>query len=78
MSLGKFISFPVLFVSLIVGFFLVYVSGSEVKNINVYPTPENVDKFLWKDGAGTCYEWDIKEVKKPSDDKDIHSIPVQN
>ena len=69
MNLSKFISFPVFLLSLAIGLFLVYLSS---------PTPENIDKFIWQDGAGNCYGWEAKEVKKPNDIKNIKTIPIQN
>ena len=78
MNLSKFISFPVFLLSLAIGLFVVYLSSPDTKNIYVYPTPENIDKFIWQDGAGNCYGWEAKEVKKPNDVKNIKTIPIQN
>jgi len=78
MKLGRFISVPVFLITLAIGIFLVYLSAPSQKNIYVYPTPENVDKFLWQDGAGTCFGWEAVQVKKPTDSNKIKTIPVQN
>ena len=78
MNLSKFISFPVFLLSLAIGLFLVYLSSPNTKNIYVYPTPENIDKFIWQDGACNCYGWEAKEVKKPNNIKNIKTIPIQN
>ena len=78
MNLSQFISFPVFLISLAIGVFLVYLSAPNVKNIYIYPTPENIDKFIWQDGAGNCYGWEAKEVSKPVNTKKIKTIPIQN
>ena len=78
MKLNKFISIPIFLISFTLGLFVIYITGPTNKKIYVYPTPENIDSFLWKDKANNCYKWDIKEVNKPKDDKNIKSIPVQD
>jgi len=78
MKLHKYISLPIFLSALAIGIFLVYISGPEDRRIYVYPTLENIDQFLWKDGSGTCFGWDAKEVAKPTKVEDIKIIPVQN
>ena len=48
------------------------------KRCHKYPTPENIDKFIWQDGAGNCYGWEATEIKKPNNIKNIKTIPIQN
>ena len=45
----KFIDVRIFFISLLVGLFLVYISTPPVETIYIFPTPENVDKFQYKD-----------------------------
>ena len=78
MGLGKFISFPILLVSILVGCIIIYLTDTNDKNVYVYPTPENVKKFLWKDATGTCYTWKPHKVRKPNDVDKIKFIPIQN
>ena len=78
MKLTRFISFPIFLMALAAGIFIVYLSSPNQKSVYIYPTPENIDKFLWEDSSGTCFGWKAKEVKKPTNNKDIKSIPVQN
>ena len=73
----KFIDFKILFLSLVVGLFFVYVNQPPPTIIYVYPTPDNVDKIQYKDTIGNCYEFKHKEVKCPANKKDIHIIPIQ-
>jgi len=51
--------------------------GPEMKTIMVYPTPENVDKILFKDKADNCFTFEETEVDCPSDESLISQIPIQ-
>jgi hypothetical protein len=73
----EYISLKIFLISLAIGLFFVYAMGPETKKIYVYPTPENVDKILFKDNADNCFMFDIKEVKCPTDESKITKIPVQ-
>ena len=78
MKLSRFISFPVFLISLAIGVFIVYITSPGKKSVYIYPTPENTDKFLWEDSTGTCFKWDVREVKKPKKNSKIKEIPIQN
>ena len=71
------ISIPVFLISLSIGIFFVYIFGSDRKVIYVYPTPENVNKILYKDKADNCFTLESKQVKCPTDSSKITNIPVQ-
>jgi hypothetical protein len=72
----KYISFPIFLVSLAIGLFYVYISVPRPKIVYVYPTPDNLHKFQYKDHADNCFSFDVKEVACPSGGK-IKNIPVQ-
>lgn len=48
-----------------------------MKHIYVYPTPENVDKILFKDKADNCFRFEEEEIKCPTDSTLISTIPIQ-
>ena len=78
MNLLKFISLPIFIVSLAIGLLLVYMQVPENKFVYVYPTPDNLSKFQWKDKANNCYTWSQHEVFCPDNEQDIQLIPIQN
>jgi hypothetical protein len=73
----NYVSLPIFLVSFAVGIFFIYILGPEMKTIMIYPTPENVDKILFKDKADNCFHFEETEVECPSDDSLISSIPIQ-
>jgi hypothetical protein len=56
------INWYVFFISFAVGMFLVYVFGEDIKNVYVYPTPENTNDILFQDKTNNCFKYDTVEV----------------
>ena len=73
----NYISLPIFLISFAVGIFFIYILGPEMKTIMIYPSPENVDKILFKDKADNCFSFEETEVECPSDDSLISQIPIQ-
>ena len=73
----NYISFPTFLISFAIGLFFAYILGPETKTIFIYPSPENVDKILFKDKANNCFYFDQVEVKCPSNSSLISKIPIQ-
>jgi len=74
----EYISFRIFLVSFAIGLFFVYIYGREMKTIYIYPSPENIDKFVFKDKAENCFSFVANEVKCPSNDFFISKIPLQS
>ena len=74
---GKFIIFPIFLISLAVGLLFVYLSSPKPTVINVYPTPDNLQKFEYVDKAQNCFSFDYEKVKCPGDANKIKKIPIQ-
>jgi len=74
----NYISIPIFFISFAVGLFFVYVLGPDVKTIYIYPSPENVDKVLFKDKADNCFYFQEEIVECPQDSSLISTIPIQS
>jgi hypothetical protein len=75
--MSKYIDLRLFLISLAVGVLLVYVYQPTPTIIYVYPTPDNVDKLLFKDKAENCFRFEANEVKCPTDASQISTVPVQ-
>jgi len=74
----KLIDMRLFLISFSIGIFFVYVLDVDKKKVYVYPTPENADKLQYKDEAKNCFNYKIKSVKCPTNEKMISKIPLQN
>jgi len=74
----EYISLPIFIVSLAIGIFFVYIMGTDMKTIYVYPTPDNAGKIQYKDKADNCFVYKSTEVKCPANPLSIKNIPIQN
>ena len=73
----NYISIPIFLLSFAIGLFFIYVLGPEMKTIYIYPSPENIDKVLFKDKANNCFQFDEQIVNCPKDQSLISKIPIQ-
>ena len=76
-NLFNHISLPIFLVSLSIGLFYVYISVPNPKLIYVYPTPDNIQKFQYKDRADNCFTFDAQEVNCAKAKGQVKKIPVQ-
>lgn len=73
----NYISIPTFLISFAIGLFFVYILGPETKTIYIYPSPENVDKVLFKDKADNCFYFEQEIVECPKNENIISKIPIQ-
>ena len=73
----NYISLPVFLISFAIGIFFIYILGPEMKTIYIYPTPENVNKFLFKDKADNCFYFKEQHISCPKNSSLITDMPIQ-
>ena len=76
--LSNYISLPIFLISFAVGLFFVYVIGPELKTVYVYPSPNNYENTMYKDGANQCFQFKPTEMECPINPFSIKTVPVQN
>lgn len=75
--LFNYISVPIFLISFAIGLFFIYILGPEMKTIYIYPSPENIDKILFKDKADNCFYFKEQNVECPKNKSLISKIPIQ-
>lgn len=73
----NYISLPIFLISFAIGLLFIYLMGPEMKTIYIYPSPENIDKVLFKDKAENCFYFEEKNIECPKDENLISKIPIQ-
>jgi len=73
----NYISIPTFLISFTIGLFFIYILGPEIKTIYIYPTPENIDKILFRDKADNCFNFEEQVVECPKDKSLISKILMQ-
>jgi hypothetical protein len=73
----KYIDFRVFIVSFALGALYIYINEDHKKTIVIHPTPDNYDQYQFKDKTGTCFSYELKEVKCPSDKNLIQNVQIQ-
>lgn len=62
----QFIDFKVFFVSLSIGLLYIYLSEEYKKVVVIYPTPENINKYVYRDNANNCFSYKLEETGCPN------------
>jgi hypothetical protein len=73
----NYISVKIFLISFAIGIFFVYINGEELKHVYIYPTPENIDKIIYKDKANNCFMYQPTEVECPNNINLVSTIPTQ-
>ncbi len=75
--LFKFIDFKVFIITLSIGLFYTYITDDYKKVIVLYPTPDNIKEYQYKDKSDNCYTYDLNEVDCPDDENKYQTVKIQ-
>lgn len=73
----NYISIPVFLISFAIGLFFIYIYGPSKKIVYIYPSPENIDKILYRDKANNCFTISKEIINCPTNKSLINNIPLQ-
>ena len=78
LNMFKYIRFPIFILSFAVGLILIYTTHTfQKKLMYIFPSPENVDKYVFEDGTDSCFAYQQKKVNCPDNRDDIFFTPIQ-
>ena len=78
MYMFQFIDFRIFLVALAIGLFYIYILDDDKQTIIIYPTPDNLNEYQYKDKSDNCFSYEMNEIKCPTDDTLFHTIKVQS
>ena len=73
--LGHFVWWTFL-LGIVVGVISVYYVTPAMSTVIKYPTPQEVDKLIYKDKNGVCYQYTTKEVNCDANESRLRSFPL--
>lgn len=73
----KYISIPLFIFSFVIGMVYIYMSNPPQRNILIYPTVDNNNKFQYQDKAENCFTFEATEQKCPFNTGSLKPIPIQ-
>jgi hypothetical protein len=73
----RFINFPILILSFLIGVVFNYVNEPDQTVVYVYPTPDNTNRIEYTDKVNNCFKFKPRRVTCPKDAGKIRTIPIQ-
>lgn len=71
-----FFNFKYFLISFAVGILYIYLTEDYKKVIILYPTPDNVDKYVYVDKSKNCFNYDLQKIDCPKNEKEYIDIKV--
>jgi hypothetical protein len=62
----EYIKIKYFLLSLAIGLFYIYISNDYKKVIVLYPNPQNVNKYVYKDKGNNCFTYKLEETSCPN------------
>jgi hypothetical protein len=75
--LFKYIDFKFFIIALSIGLFYTYIVDDNKKIVIMYPTPDNIKEYQYKDKMDNCYTYDLNEVNCPDDENKYQTVKIQ-
>ncbi len=75
--LFNYIDFKIFIIALSIGLFYTYITDNGNKVIILYPTPDNIKEYQYKDKSDNCYTYDLNEVDCPDDENKYQTVKIQ-
>ena len=67
----KYLDVKLFLIGLSVGLLYIYLAEEYKKVIVIYPTPNNIDKYQYKDKSDECFSYELTEVQCPTEYNEI-------
>lgn len=64
-NIMKSIRFDVFLVSFTIGLLYVYLTEQYKQHIIIYPTPDNLDTYQYKDTQNKCFQYELENKNCP-------------
>lgn len=72
----NYINVIAFFIAFFIGIFFTYIFSPAKRIIIKWPTPENIDKVIYKDNSDLCYKYKADEISCPDDKRKIKNISI--
>lgn len=73
----KYIDFKIFIIALSIGLFYTYIVDTPKQVIVLYPTPDNIKEYQYKDKSDNCYTYDLNEVECPDNENKYQTVKIQ-
>ena len=73
----QYIDLRIFLITLAIGLFYIYISDEYKYTIVIYPTPDNLNEYQFKDKSNNCFSYEMKEMDCPNESL-YHTIKVQS
>lgn len=70
----RYLNLKLFIISLAIGLLYVYIAEEYKTTIFIYPTPEHIKKYNFRDKTDTCFTYELEKVECPLN---VTNVPLQ-
>jgi hypothetical protein len=70
----NYLNFKWFLISMAIGLFYIYIAEEYKTTILIYPTPDKLQKYQYRDKTDNCFSYDLEEVDCTAN---VNNIPIQ-